>query len=50
MEKTAVGMDNDRILQGAMEQSAIDAGCSWRDFLKNENVVVYSKEDSRARR
>lgn len=50
MEKTVPCMDNDRMLQVAMEQSAIDSGCCAEDFLKNENVIVYSKENPGARR
>ncbi len=41
--------DND-ILKIAMEQSAMDAGCDWKDFLKSENVAVTSKVHPQARK
>lgn len=43
-------MNNDEILQAAMLQSAIDANCAAQDFCKNENVIVYSRENPNARR
>ena len=38
------------ILQAAMAQSAIDAACRPEDFAKQENVIVLSKADPRARK
>ena len=38
------------ILQAAMAQSAIDAACRPEDFAKQENVIVRSKADPRARK
>lgn len=35
-------MTNQEILQTALRQSAVDAGCQPEDFLKTENVVVHS--------
>lgn len=43
-------MNNDEILQAAMRQSGIDANCAVQDFCKNENVIVYSRENPNARR
>lgn len=43
-------MTNKEILHTAMLQSAIDANCSVQDFCKTENVIVYSKENSDARK
>ena len=43
-------MNNDEVLQTAMLQSAIDANCCVQDFCKTENVIVYSKKNSNARR
>ncbi len=43
-------MNNDEVLQIAMLQSAIDANCCVQDFCKTENVIVYSKKNSNARR
>lgn len=43
-------MNNDEILQAAMLQSGIDANCAAQDFCKNENVIVYSRENPNARR
>ncbi|MDO5155957.1 MAG: GNAT family N-acetyltransferase [Eubacteriales bacterium] len=43
-------MTNKKILQIAMEQSAIDSNCNVEDFLKKENVVVESKANPEARR
>ena len=42
-------MNNDQILQTAMLQSARDANCSAGDFLKTENVIVYSEKNPDAR-
>lgn len=41
---------NNRILQIAMQQSAVDANCSADDFLRKENIVVISKENPDARK
>ena len=41
---------NEQILRIAMEQSAIDANCDAEDFLKEDNVIVLSKEHPSARR
>ena len=41
---------NEMIRQIAMEQSAYDANCEASDFMKNENVIVISKENPLARR
>lgn len=43
-------MTNREIQKIAMEQSAIDAGCEPKDFLKTENVVVNSVVHPDARR
>ena len=43
-------MTNKEILQIAYEQSAIDLNCHARDFEKEENVIVYSKEQEGCRR
>ena len=43
-------MTNGEILQIALNQSAIDAGCAPEDFLKGENVVVLSRNHPDARR
>lgn len=43
-------MTNQEILRIAMAQSAIDLGAAPLDFEKNENVIVISREDARARR
>lgn len=50
MISTMHTMTNEEILQIAMEQSACDSNCSPEDFLKNENVVVISRENSKARK
>ena len=42
-------MDNKKILSIAMQQQAIDYNCSPEDFISNENVVVISKENPKAR-
>ena len=43
-------MTNQEILNVALRQSAEDLSCAPEDFLKNENVVVISKETANARR
>lgn len=43
-------MTNQEILQIALQQSAYDSNCAPEDFLKTENIVVLSKENSRARK
>ncbi len=43
-------MTNNKILEVAMNQSAIDANCNIDDFISRENVVVISKENSKARK
>ena len=43
-------MTNKEILNIAMRQSAEDLSCVPEDFLKNENVIVISKENENARR
>ncbi len=43
-------MTNQEILQIAMEQSAIDAGCQAEDFCMAENKVVLSREYHMARK
>lgn len=42
-------MDNEMILRIAMQQQAVDYNCSPDDFSRDENKVVISKRDSRAR-
>ena len=42
-------MDNDRILEIAMQQQAIDYNCMPEDFCSSENKVVISKENPKAR-
>ena len=42
-------MDNERILEIAMQQQAIDYSCTPEDFCLNENKVVISKENPEAR-
>lgn len=41
---------NEKILQIAMEQSAVDANCREEDFLRSENVVALSVANSQARK
>ena len=41
-------MDNDKILQIAMQQQAIDYNCTPEDFCSSENKVVISKENPKA--
>ncbi len=43
-------MTNQEILNIAMRQSAEDLSCAPADFLKRENVVVFSKENEKARK
>ncbi len=43
-------MDNLEILRIAMAQSAEDLSCAAEDFEKQENVVVFSKENAKARK
>ena len=42
-------MDNNAILKIAMQQQAIDYNCAPEDFCLNENKVVISKENPKAR-
>ncbi len=41
---------NEKILQIAMEQSAVDANCRAEDFLRSENVVALSASNPKARK
>lgn len=41
---------NKHILEIAMQQSAVDANCCAEDFLRDENVIVTSKENPDARK
>ena len=43
-------LTNQMIYKIAIEQSAIDAGCSGEDFLRQENVIALSKADPKARK
>lgn len=43
-------LTNEKILQIALQQSAIDANCSREDFLRTENVIAISKENAAARK
>lgn len=43
-------MTNKDILNIALKQSAIDAGCEPEDFLKSENVIVHSHKHPDARK
>lgn len=43
-------LTNERILEIALEQSAVDAGCHKDDLLRSENVIVTSRTDPRARK
>ncbi len=43
-------MKNSEILHIAMAQSAEDLCCSAQDFEKNDNIVVFSKENEKARK
>lgn len=42
-------MTNAEILQTALRQSAVDAGCAPEDFLKRENTLVRSRVNAGAR-
>ena len=42
-------MTNQEILQIALQQSAYDCNCSVEDFLLNENKVVFSQKNEKAR-
>jgi len=41
---------NHTMLETALQQSAVDASCQPEDFLRQENVVVLSREDPAARK
>lgn len=43
-------MTNEDILNIAMRQSSMDLGCNSEDFLLNENKIVISKKNSKARK
>lgn len=43
-------MTNEQIRRIALEQSAIDLGCSAEDFLRKENVVMVSRSHPKARK
>ena len=43
-------MTNERIMEIAMRQSAIDSGCQPEDFRLNENKIVISAQDANARK
>jgi len=43
-------LTNEKILQIAMQQSAIDANCDVKDFERTENVITVSKENASARK
>ena len=43
-------MIDKRILEIAMEQSAIDASCQASDFTRLDNVIVKSKSSLKARK
>lgn len=45
-----MGFTNEKLLQIAMGQSAVDAHCAPEDFLREENIIVTSATDSRARK
>ena len=48
-EKTSINFTNEMIKKIAMEQSAFDANCNIADFMRDENVIVTSKPNERAR-
>lgn len=50
LSKKEGNMTNKEIYDIARKQSAIDIGCSAEDFLKQENKVVISKKNPRARK
>ena len=41
---------NEKILEIAMEQSAIDSNCRREDFLRHEPVITISRKNPRARK
>jgi GNAT superfamily N-acetyltransferase len=43
-------LTNEMILQIAMQQSAIDANCNMEDFLREDNVITVSIENTSARK
>ena len=43
-------LTNKEILQIAMQQSAIDANCDAKDFLRTDNVIVVSNTHPGARK
>lgn len=43
-------MDNRRILEIAMAQSAVDLNCKTEDFERAENVIVFSEKNPAARK
>lgn len=43
-------LTNKRILEIAMQQSALDSNCRETDFMQNENVIVVSRENPAARK
>ena len=43
-------MTNEQIVNIALEQSAVDMGCSPEDFFRKENVVTLSRTHPKARR
>ena len=43
-------MTNEDIVRIAMRQSAVDLGCKPEDFLLNENKIVISKKNAKARK
>lgn len=44
------GFTDQKIMEIALRQSAVDAGCKMEDFLREENVVVRSRENPAARK
>lgn len=42
-------LSNKEILQIALNQSAVDCNCDPKDFLSNENKIVFSKQNEKAR-
>lgn len=47
---SSVVLTNEEIWEIAMQQSAVDAGCDKRDFLRKDNVVVLSRKHPEARK
>ncbi|MGC6177624.1 hypothetical protein [Lacrimispora sp. 38-1] len=43
-------MNNKEIIELAMQQSAIDSNCCMEDFRRNENKVVLSVKNPKARK